>query len=133
MRSRQRDKQNIWFSKISENHDDIDTVITYEKPIMKKMTVSSTSGTAEEISAGIVPNYDRYITSYDRSFCDYAEEGVVCWVDSDPEFNQDGALRMEDDEITPVTMPDYKILKIIDTKKGNIARYGISKIKGVYQ
>ena len=40
---------------------------------------------------------------------------------------------MEDDEITPVTMPDYKILKIIDTKKGNIARYGISKIKGVYQ
>ena len=61
MRSRQRDKQNIWFSKISENHDDIDTVITYEKPIMKKMTVSSTSGTAEEISAGIVPNYDRYI------------------------------------------------------------------------
>ena len=76
---------------------------------------------------------DRYITSYDRSFCDYAEEGVVCWVDSEPEINQDGSLRMEDDEITPVTMPDYKILKIIDTKKGNIARYGISKIKGVYQ
>ena len=132
MRSMQRDKQKIWFSKITENHDEIDTIVTYEKPKMKRMVVSSTSGTPEELAAGIIPSYDRYITSYDKDFCKYMEEGVVCWVDAEPALNLNGTLKTEDDETEPITPPDYRVSKIIGTKKGNVVRYGISKINGAH-
>nr|WP_297874294.1 hypothetical protein [uncultured Blautia sp.] len=130
MRSPSRQKQRVWFSKITEDSSSIDSVISYSKPIMKKFTVSATAGLPEEIAAGIVPTYDRYITSYDRSFCDIAEEGMAVWVDKIPQIDDLGNLVMAEDGRTPVTPPDYTLKKILDSQKSKVARYGISKIGG---
>ena len=133
MRSSSRLKQKIWFSKIEEVIEGIDTVQRYSKPIMKRFTVSATAGTPEEISAGIVPTYDRYITRYKNSCCENDieyEEGMAVWVDKIPQIDDSGNLVMEEDGITPVTPPDYTLKKIIDTAKGSVARYGIKKVGG---
>lgn len=128
MRSPSRLKQKVWFSKITEDSSSIDPVITYSKPIMKRFTISATAGLPEEISAGIVPTYDRYITSYDRDF--KPEEGMAVWVDKVPQLDDSGNLVMAEDGITPVTPPDYTLKKIIDTAKGSVARYGIKMLSG---
>lgn len=133
MRSSSRLKQKIWFSKIEEVIEGIDTVQRYSKPIMKRFTVSATAGTPEEISAGIVPTYDRYITRYKNSCCENDieyEEGMAVWVDKIPQIDDSGNLVMEEDGITPVTPPDYTLKKIIDTARGSVARYGIKKVGG---
>lgn len=128
MRSPSRLKQKVWFSKIDEVIDGIDTVQKYGNPIMKKFTVSATAGTPEETAAGIVPTYDRYITSYDRNF--EPEEGMAVWVDKIPQIDDLGYLVMAEDEKTPVTPPDYVLKKILATQRGKVFRYGISKIGG---
>lgn len=130
MRSLSRLKQFVWFSKVREIQVGIDTINQYSKLIEKKFTISPNSGTPEEIAAGIVPTYDRYITSYDRSFCDIAEEGMAVWVDKIPQIDDLGSLVMAEDGITPVTPPDYTLKKIIDTARGSVARYGIKKVGG---
>ena len=124
MRGLKRQKQTVYWSKVIEILDGIDTVSTYSQPQSFKFSVSSTAGTPEEISAGIVPDYDRYITSFDRDF--KPEEGDVFWVDTVPKLDDDGNLILSDE--VPVVTPDYRLKKILDTKRGNIARYGISKI-----
>ncbi len=128
MRSPSRLKQKVWFSKVEESVEGIDTVQKYSKPIMKYFTVSSTAGTPEELAAGIVPTYDRYITSYDRDF--KPEEGMAVWVDKIPQIDDSGNLVMADDSITPVTPPDYTLKKILSTQRGKVFRYGVSKIGG---
>lgn len=128
MRSPSRLKQKVWFSKVEESVEGIDTVQKYSKPIMKYFTVSSTAGTPEELAAGIVPTYDRYITSFDRDF--KPEEGMAVWVDKVPQLDDSENLVMAEDGITPVTPPDYTLKKIIDSQKSKVARYGISKIGG---
>lgn len=128
MRSLSRLKQFVWFSKVREIQVGIDTINQYSKLIEKKFTISPNSGTPEEISAGIVPTYDRYITSYDRDF--KPEEGMAVWVDKIPQIDDSGNLVMAEDGITPVTPPDYTLKKIIDSQKSKVARYGISKIGG---
>lgn len=128
MRSPSRLKQKVWFSKVREIQVGIDTINQYSKLIEKKFTISPNSGTPEEISAGIVPTYDRYITSYDRDF--KPEEGMAVWVDKIPQIDDLGNLIMAEDGITPVTPPDYTLKKIIDSQKSKVARYGISKIGG---
>lgn len=129
MRSNSRQKQIVWFSKITEDSSRIDPVISYSKPIMKRFTVSATAGLPEEIAAGIVPTYDRYITSYDREFCEIAEEGMAVWVDKIPKIDDSGNLVMDEDGV-PVTPPDYVLKKIIDTARGSVARYGIKRVGG---
>ena len=133
MRSPSRLKQKVWFAKIEEVIEGIDTVQRYGKPIMKRFTVSATAGTPEEISAGIVPTYDRYITRYKNSCCENDieyEEGMAVWVDKIPQIDDSGNLVMEEDGITPATPPDYTLKKIIDTARGSVARYGIKKVGG---
>lgn len=133
MRSPSRLKQKVWFSKIEEVIEGIDTVQRYSNLIMKRFTVSATAGTPEEIAAGIVPTYDRYITRYKNSCCDNDieyEEGMAVWVDKIPKIDNSGNLVMAEDGKTPVTPPDYTLKKIIDSQKSKVARYGISKIGG---
>lgn len=132
MRSLSNQKQKVWFSDAEEKLDCIDTVTSYSKPELHKLTVSQTSGTPEEISAGIVPDYDRYITYHKPKYGKRMEvrEGMALWVDVEPEIDKEGNLVLEDDEITPVTPPDYTLKRIIDTKKGSVARYGIVCIAG---
>lgn len=124
MRGLKRQKQIVYWSKVSEELSDIDTITVYTKPNMYKLSVSATAGTPEELSAGIVPDYDRYITSFERDF--KPEEGDVFWVDAVPKLNKDGNLVLKDD--IPAVMPDYRLKKILDTQRGNVARYGITKI-----
>lgn len=132
MRSRSRDKQRVWFAKFTEHQDGIDTIQEWSKPIMKKLTASITSGTPEEIAAGIVPNYDRYLTYHKRGCdCDFKpEEGMSVWVDVVPRFDADGNLVMQKDGVTPVTPPDYVLKRILSSQKSVVSRYGIIKIGG---
>ena len=130
MRSPVRDRQPIYFSTITEKKAGIDTVQEYSNPIMRKLTVSAGTGAPTQISAGLVVDYDREITSYDKSLRSEVEEGSVCWVDVVPEIADDGSLVMSDDEVTPTVPPDYRVDKIFSTKRGNVDVFGIKRIGG---
>lgn len=130
MRSPMRDRQRVWFSTITEKKVGIDTIQEYSKPIMRKLAVSAGTGAPTQISAGLVVDYDREITSYDKSLRSEVEEGSVCWVDVIPEIAEDGSLVMSADEVTPTVPPDYRVDKIFSTQKGSVDVFGIKKIGG---
>ena len=124
MRTFKQQEQKVWFTRITEKNVGIDKVKVYAKPFMVWLPVSATSGTPEEIAAGVVPNYDRYITSYKKLD---VQEGDMCFVDVEPKLDASGELEMKEDSI-PVTPPDYRIVKLLVTQKGLVFRYGISRI-----
>lgn len=124
MRGLVRQKQKVYWSRISEKTQGLDRIKVYEKPVLYSFSVSSTAGTPEEIAAGIVPDYDRYITSFNRNF--HPQEADIFWIDRIPQISEDGNLIL-DENGEPTVLPDYTLKKILDTQKGNIARYGISK------
>ena len=95
MRCLKRQTQEIWFSVKSMGYTGIDETSVYSKPEMHKFSVSPTGSTPEDYAAGIVPDYDRYITSFDRNF--QPIEGMQCWIDVTPEIDQEGNLVMTDD------------------------------------
>lgn len=130
MRSRVRDRQKVWFVTVTEKKAGIDTVQEYGKPIMRKLTVSAGAGAPAQISAGLVVDYDREITSYDKSLRTEVTEGSVCWVGVIPEISEDGSLVMSDDGVTPTVPPDYRVDKIFSTQKGQVDVFGIKKIGG---
>ena len=130
MRSRVRDRQKIYFVTVTEKKVGIDTIQEYSNPIMRKLTVSAGTGAPTQISAGLVVDYDREITSYDKSLRSEVEEGSVCWVDVVPEIADDGSLVMSDDEVTPTVPPDYRVDKIFSTARGRVDVFGIKKIGG---
>ena len=130
VRSPIRDRQPIYFSTITEKKVGIDTVQEYSNPIMRKLTVSAGTGAPTQISAGLVVDYDREITSYDKSLRSEVEEGSVCWIDVAPEIADDGSLVMSDDEATPTVPPDYRVDKIFQTARGRVDVFGIKKIGG---
>lgn len=131
MRSMLRDRQAIYFSIVTEKKVGIDTVQEYGKPIMKKMAVSSGTGQPGQVSAGLVVDYDREITSYDKSLRGVIREGDAVFVDVEPQLNEDGTLTMGDDGYTPVTPPDYRISAIFSTQKGDVDVFGIKKVGAV--
>ena len=131
MRSRGRDRQKIYFVTVTEEKVGIDTVLKYGKPIMKKMSVSSGTGQPGQISAGLVVDYDREITSYDKSLRGVIREGDAVFVDVEPQLNEDRTLAMGEDGYTPVTPPDYRISAIFSTQKGDVDVFGIKKVGAV--
>ena len=130
MRSRVRDRQKVWFVTVTEKKVGIDTVQEYGKPIMKRMAVSSGTGQPGQVSAGLVVDYDREITSYDKSLRGVIREGDAVFVDVEPQLNDDGTLAMGDDGYTPVTPPDYRISAIFFTQKGKVDVFGIKRLGG---
>ena len=130
MRSLGRDRQKIWFVTVTEEKVGIDTVQEYGKPIMKKMAVSSGTNMPGQVSAGLVVDYDRELTSYDKSLRGVIREGDALYVDVEPQLNGDGTLTMGDDGYTPVTQPDYRISAIFSTQKGDVDVYGIKRVGG---
>ena len=128
-RNLQRQLQDIWFCNSTEelSENGYDTIVTYSKPELHRMSVSATSGWVNAIAAGFVPAYDRYITSYERDF--HPEEGTCVFVDVVPELDGEGNLALINGDTLhrPVTAPDYIIKRILDTQKGTVARYGIEK------
>ena len=130
MRSRGKDRQKNWNVTETEKKVGIDTVQEYGKPIMKKMAVSSGAGQPGQVSAGLVVDYDREITSYDKTLRGVIREGDAVFVDVEPQLNEDGTLTMGEDEYTPVTPPDYRISAIFSTQKGNVDVFGIKRVGG---
>lgn len=130
MRSPKKDRQQVWFSKISEEKDSMDTIQKYGALFSKKLTVSAGTGIPGQISAGLVVDYDREITSYDKALRGELKEGDVCWIDVEPLMNCNKELTMTEDGVTPITPPDYRITQIFSTLKGNVDVFGIKKIGG---
>ena len=129
MRSRGRDRQKIWFVTVTEKKVGIDTALEYNDPVIKKkMSVSSGTGQPGQVSAGLVVDYDREITSYDKSLRGVIREGDAVFVDVEPQLNDDETLTMGEDGYTPVTLPDYRISAIFKTQKGNVDVYGIKRV-----
>lgn len=126
MRALKRQVQNVWFCTCRYVRKGIDNVFEYSKPEQKKFSVSATGGKSLDIGIGLVEDYDRYITSYERSF--KPSIGTLVFVDIEPVLDEYGNLVLKDDEITPVTSPDYMISVEFDTQKGYLARYGIKKV-----
>lgn len=132
MRSRGRDRQKIWFVTVTEKKVGIDTALEYNDPVIeKKMAVSSGTGQPEQVSAGLVVDYDREITSYDKTLRGGVREGDAVFVDVEPQLNEDGTLAMGEDGYTPVTPPDYRISAIFSTQKGDVDVFGIKKVGAV--
>lgn len=98
---------------------------TYSKPEKHRFSVSSTAGYPLEATFGILPNYDRYIISYDRKF--KPVEGMFLYVDKTPELDKEGNLVLNA-KGKPTVKPDYILDAIADTQKGILARYGIKKV-----
>lgn len=132
MRSRGRDRQKIWFVTVTEKKVGIDTIYEYNDPVIKKkMNVSSGTGQPGQVSAGLVVDYDREITSYDKTLRGVIREGDAVFVDVKPQMNEDGTLTMGDDGYTPITPPDYRISAIFSTQKGDVDVFGIKKVGSV--
>ena len=131
MRSMLRDRQAIYFSIVTEKKVGIDTVQEYGKPIMRRLSVSAGTGQPGQVSAGLVVDYDREITSYDKTLRSVIREGDAVFVDVEPKLNDDGTLIMGEDGYTPVTSPDYRISAIFSTKKGDVDVFGIKKVGAV--
>lgn len=131
MRSMLRDRQAIYFSTVTEKKVGIDTVQEYGNPIMRRLAVSSGTGQPGQVSAGLVVDYDREITSYDKTLRGVIREGDAVFVDVEPQLNEDGTLTMGDDGYTPVTPPDYRIAAIFSTQKGDVDVFGIKKVGAV--
>lgn len=130
MRSPAKQRQEVWFSTITEKKVGIDTIHEYSTPVMRRLTVSAGAGTPTRISAGLVVDYDREITSYDKSLRLEVKEGSACWVDVVPEISEDGSLAMLDDGVTPTVPPDYRVDKFFQTARGRVDVLGIKKIGG---
>lgn len=130
MRSRVRDRQPVYFSTITEKKVGIDTIQEYSNPVMAKLTASAGTGAPSQISAGLVVDYDRELTSYNKNLHGQIEEGSVCWVDVIPEIAEDGSLILSDDGVTPTVPPDYRVDKIFQTARGSVDVFGIKKIGG---
>lgn len=132
MRSRVRDRQKVWFVTVTEKKVGIDTIYEYNDPVIKKkMSVSSGTGQPGQVSAGLVVDYDREITSYDKTLRGVIREGDAVFVDVEPQLNDDGTLTMGEDGYAPVTAPDYRISAIFSTQKGDVDVFGIKKVGAV--
>ena len=131
MRSRLRDRQKVYFVTVTEKKVGIDTVQEYGKPIMRRLSVSAGTGQPGQVSAGLVVEYDRELTSYDKTLRGLIREGDALYVDVKPQLNDDGALTMGEDGYTPITPPDYRISAIFSTQKGDIDVFGIKKVGAV--
>lgn len=128
MRNATRRKQKIWF--VSRERDDsgIEPTYVYSKPIMKRYSVSPTSGTPTEMNFGLLPTYDRYIISYDRTYT--PTEGTYLYVDRIPELTSDGMLVLDNETGEPTVKPNYILKRIAYTQKGVVTRFGINKCTG---
>jgi len=124
MRSRLRDKQKMWFVTRTRDDSHIDAIITYSKPVMKRLAVSATAGPPIEIGSGLVRDYDREIVCYDMTF--RPAEGTAVYIDRTPEIDAEGNLVLTAGG-DPTVLPVYVIVKIMKTEKGRVTRYGVRK------
>lgn len=125
MRNATRRKQDIWFVSRTKDDSGMDPVYAYSKPVKKRCSVSSTSGSPIETGLGVVPTYDRYIICYDKKF--RPEEGTYLYVDKTPELDEQKQLVIDENTGEPMVRPDYILQRIASTQKGVLARFGINR------
>lgn len=126
MRGSRRQQQTVWFTYRTEDNSHIDPVITYSKPVAKKLTVSNTLNLPVNTNAGVFLDYDKYFTCYDMTF--QCSEGALLYIDKEPVLNQDGTLSVDKTTGVPTVRPDYYIRRILRTKRGRVFRCEIRRI-----
>lgn len=128
MRNATRRKQDIWFVERTKDESGMDPVWIYSKPIKKRFSVSSTSGTPQEDYYGFLETYSRYAICYERNFL--PKVGTLVYVDKAPELNSDKTLKTDDLTGEPTVKPDYIVQRHAFTAKGVLTRIGLSEISG---
>lgn len=145
MRGLVRKRQQVWFVSVTESNDGISTLQHFGKPELRNMNVSATVGDVRTFGDGFYPEYDRYITCYDKNFLPVV--GTMVFVDVEPEIGPDGYLVQNDtplykldgtprlDEYGNVrvdknykTLPDYRIERVLHTQKGTVTRFMLKKV-----
>ena len=125
MRSQQRRKQDIWFVTREKDDSNIEPFFVYGKPIKKRMSVSSTSGSVFRDQYGVIQTYDRYLVTYEHDF--KPSEGTWLYVDKTPELDANKDLMLTESN-EPTVRPDYVIDRVFWTQKGTKTRIGIKRI-----
>lgn len=145
MRTRIRAAQKVWFVTVSESLDGLNTGEIYGKPVVKKVGVSVSTDEADRDSNGLIPVYDRYSHCYDKSFL--PEIGDMAFIDVVPELDENGELVYTEEAVlkpngeprldgnrNPITVrkyatkPDYRIIEVRQTQKGNVNRFLYKKV-----
>lgn len=127
MRSTVRDRQTVYLTHVTEGRDGIDTTWTYSTPVAYQLTVSKTGGVPREIYPGVLPDYDRYITSYGWTF--NPDEGDLLYVDATPELDGNGDIVLGSDGL-PTVPPDYVVVRKLGSQKTPVQRFGIKQLRG---
>lgn len=146
MRTRLRAAQKLWFVTVTESIDGMNTSETYSKPIQKRFGVSVSTDEADRESNGLVPIYDRYCHCYQKSFC--PEIGNMVFIDVTPSLDENGELTYTETPVlkpsgeprldadgNPImvrkydTLPDYRIVEVRQTQKGNVKRFLFKKVE----
>lgn len=138
MRSIRSQQQTVWHCKsagrveISEVNPDTGemeyTGEYYEElssPIGYKMCLNPTLGSASFSPYGLAQDTRREMTTHDMTL-DF-KIGDLFFVDVKPELNDDGTLKKAENGIDFVTPPDYYCNSVMRSKKGDVARYGITR------
>ena len=128
MRSQRRQRQWTWFAKTTTQRDGLDNVVVYSDFEKHFVTISPTTGYPLNLSSGFVPTYDRYITSFEKSW--KPEEGMAVWADVEPELDSEGNIVIDSNTHNPTVLPDHIVDKLMWTKKAKMDRYGLKKLRG---
>lgn len=130
MRSLEINKQTIWYSlylgkvtvKDEEGNDTGETELKYTDPVSVKIRVSPNKGESNVQQFGLSLDYDRTMVTTDKLPID---EHSILWVDSAPELETDGTLKLKPDG-TPVTPHEYIVKRV--APDNNVTQYAIKKV-----
>lgn len=145
MRTRVRAAQKLWFVPVTESLDGLNTSEIYGTPIEKRFGVSVSTDEADRQANGLVPEYDRYCHCYQMDFS--PEIGTMVFVDVVPSLDDSGELTYTEETVTKLngdprldengnaitvrkydTLPDYRIIEVRQTQKGNVKRFLFKKV-----
>lgn len=126
MRSRQRQRQTMYFVTVTETADGIDTIQHYGKPTENRLFISETHNLPNHYGSGITPTYGRYIFCYKQS--DLFQVGSQVYIDRTPELDSEGNLVTDPVTGYPTVLPDYVIVRLIASRKGRVFQMGVKKM-----
>ena len=126
MRSQRRQRQWAWFASCHTQRSGVDNVIIYSDFEKHFVTISPTTGYPLGLASGFVPTYDRYITSFEKSW--KPTEGTAVWADIEPELDSEGNVVIDPETGNPTILPDHVIDKLMWTKQAKMDRYGLKKL-----
>lgn len=130
MRSLEINKQTIWYAlylgkvavKDEDGYDTGEVKIGYANPVKARLRVSPNKGESSVQQFGLSLDYDRTMVTTDKLPID---EHSILWVDSTPELETDGTLKLKPDG-TPVTPHEYVVKKVAPDI--NVTQYAIMKV-----